>query len=265
VPTSAPRVYAYDNDSAAAVSHHDALSGLLDEFSTTRAGKLLNLAGTRCLDVAAGGGRFALWLAEQVGDAGQVIATDIKPSHIPAHPRLEVLQHDIVNDPMPGTFDFVHARFLLNHLPARDAVLRTLAGALKPGGVLLTTDFAPETPANFVAHAPSPGDADLLRRYHEAHMAVLTSHGNDRGWSRRATGAMIDVGLTEVESVVYGRSWRGGGHGCQLLLAGMAQTRDELVAVGLTEDELDRVGELLSDPRVVLHGHPAYATSGRRA
>src|SRR5690242_21172333 len=34
-----------------------------------------------------------------------------------------------------------HARLLLEHLPSRDDVLESLAGALRPGGWLLVEDF----------------------------------------------------------------------------------------------------------------------------
>jgi uncharacterized protein YbjT (DUF2867 family) len=39
-----------------------------------------------------------------------------------------------------GEFDFVHTRLVLIHVPERDAVLRRLADALRPGGVLLVEE-----------------------------------------------------------------------------------------------------------------------------
>jgi 2-polyprenyl-3-methyl-5-hydroxy-6-metoxy-1,4-benzoquinol methylase len=261
---AASQTYAFDNDSKTAVSHHSALSGLLDQFSAERTAGLLELNGARCLEVGAGGGVFARWLADQVGPTGEVVATDIKPSHIPEHPSLRVLQHDVVNDPIEGTFDFVHARLLLNHLPARRVVLHKLASVLRPGGVLLTEDFSPEDVSVFVAYAPSAEDTELLQRYHVTHQDVLSSHRNTRTWSRLALGAMIEEGLTQVETVVYGRTWHGGDAGCRLLAAGLEGTRTEFVAMGMTDAELDRVLELFTDPRVILRGHPLYSTSGRR-
>jgi 2-polyprenyl-3-methyl-5-hydroxy-6-metoxy-1,4-benzoquinol methylase len=263
--TSASLAYAFDNDSSHAGGHHDALTALLDGFTMARIAGLIDLTDKRCLEVAAGGGGVARWLAECVGDNGAVVATDIKPQHIPAHPRLTALQHDITTEALPGTFDVIHARLLLNHLPQRREVLRKLAGALNPGGVLLTEDFDPTRGPEIVAHAPDGESAALIARYQDVHLGALASHGNDRTWSRRAYSAMVAEGLTEVETVVHGRSWPGGSPGCRLLAAGLAQLRSELVAAGIAEDELDRTRELLDDPRVVLHGHPLYSTSGRRA
>jgi tRNA A58 N-methylase Trm61 len=38
--------------------------------------------GWRCAEVGAGGGSLALWLADRVGNTGQVIATDLDPGHL---------------------------------------------------------------------------------------------------------------------------------------------------------------------------------------
>lgn len=261
---TAPRVYAFDNDSGHAVAHHDALTQVLDGYTTQQVTELVDLDGARCLEVAAGGGGFALWLAERVGPNGSVLATDLKPGRIPSHPRLEIRQHDITSDPLDGGYDLVHARALLNHLPQRRAVLSRLAAAVRPGGVLLVEDFDPLPGPDIVAYAPTAEATALLAKYQDAHERVLNSHARDRNWSRSAFRAMTEEGLTEVDSVVFGRVWRGGGPGLQLLRAGLEQLADELIAAGLTVEELDQVRVLFSDPRVALHGHRLYSTSGRK-
>ncbi|HEY2668759.1 MAG TPA: class I SAM-dependent methyltransferase [Rugosimonospora sp.] len=259
------RTYAYDNDSAEATAHHEALASLLDPLTRWRITDLIRLTGARCLDVGAGAGSVAAWLADRVGPEGSVTATDTKPRLIPAHPRLHVLEHDITSSPPPGgEYDLVHARGLLNHLPQRRQVLQRLAEAVAPGGVLLTEDFWPTSPHETVAHATSEEDATLIRRFHLAHLRTLAEYGNDRGWSRRALLAFMEEGLTDVHSVAYGGTWRGGGAGCRLLIAGSEQLREQLSAAGLTGDELDHVHALLRDPSIVLHGHLLYSTSGRR-
>ena len=54
---------------------------------------------------------MAVWLAEQVGESGQVVATDIDVTYLKQLnlPNLEVRQHNILNDPLdalgPGSFD----------------------------------------------------------------------------------------------------------------------------------------------------------------
>ena len=47
---------------------------------------------------------MAVWLAEQVGESGEVVATDIDLTYLKQLnlPNLEVRQHNILNDPLDG-------------------------------------------------------------------------------------------------------------------------------------------------------------------
>ena len=261
---AAEQGYAYDNDSAQATAHHAALAELLDEHTRWRIEELIELPGKRCLEVAAGAGSIARWLAVRVGPDGHVLATDLKPQHISGGPGLTVRPHDITSGEPLGAFDLVHARLLLNHLPQRDAALRHLVGALKPGGVLLTEDFWPTPGEEIVARAPDPATAALLAVYQRAHSAVLTAHGNDRSWARRAHAEFHAAGLVDVGVRVHGSSWPGGGPGCRLLLAGIGQLRDQYFDFGLSEQDLAEVAAALLDPRLALNGYLVYQTSGRR-
>jgi SAM-dependent methyltransferase len=257
------RGYAFDNDTAQASAQHSALSDLLDAGTRQRIEALIELPGKRCLEVAAGGGSIAHWLADRVGPDGEVVATDLKPQHIAARAGLAVRTHDITSDEPIGRYDLVHARLLLNHLPQRETALRHMVDALQPGGVLLTEDLwhTPELP--LVAYGPEPA-ATLVNRYHALHLRVLFDHGNDRDWSRNALGAFHRAGLTGTEMRVYGSSWRGGSPGCRLLLAGTGQLRPEILALGMTEQELDGVAAGLRNPDLVLTGYLVYLTSGRK-
>ena len=261
-----PHPYAYDNESAGAPAYHQALASLLDPVTRARITGLIDLPGVHCLEVGAGAGSIAGWLADQVGPDGYVTATDTKPGLIPVHRRLSVLAHDITSPVRMGRdrHQLVHARLLLNHLPQRRQVLQRLADALAPGGVLLTEDFWPTPPNEIVARAPDPDDGALIRRFQLAHLEILSGYGNDHGWSRRALLAFLEEGLTDVHTVVQGATWRGGEPGCLLLAAEIEQLREQFLVTGLTAHELDRLGSLLCDPSVVLHGHLLYSTSGRR-
>ena len=54
---------------------------------------------------------------------------------------LDVRGHRVVTDELDHAgFDLVHARAVLEHLPARDDVLARLVAALRPGGWLLVED-----------------------------------------------------------------------------------------------------------------------------
>lgn len=92
-------------------------------------------AGWRCLEVGAGAGSIARWLSGTVGSGGEVLATDIDTRFLTglSESNLRVRCHDITADGLPAaSFDLVHCRLVLAHLPGREAVLRKLAAAL-PG------------------------------------------------------------------------------------------------------------------------------------
>src|SRR4051812_38250562 len=59
--------------------------------------------GWRCLEVGAGAGSIAAWLAARVAPDGDVLATDLSTRHLDglSAPNLEVRRHDILKDPLP--------------------------------------------------------------------------------------------------------------------------------------------------------------------
>src|ERR1043165_1338313 len=134
--------YAFDNSGTFAVDQHHALAETLDPFTSTRLAETGVTRGWHCLEVGAGGGSIARWLAGRVAPDGSVLATDIDPRHIPAAPGLEVRTHDITRDPLPpAAFDLIVARLVLRHVPDRAAVLHRLLAALRPGGWLQVEEF----------------------------------------------------------------------------------------------------------------------------
>lgn len=103
--------------------------------------------GWRCLEIGAGRGSMALWLAEQVGPSGAVVATDIDVTNLRRLeiPNLEVVKHNILDSPLeplePGSFDLVCVRFVLAHLSGRqEAALKRIVQCLRPGGWLIDED-----------------------------------------------------------------------------------------------------------------------------
>ena len=96
--------------------------------------------GWRCLDLGAGAGSVARWLADQVAPTGRVVAADIDTAFLleSGQPALEILQFDATTDDFPeGSFDLIHTRMVLAHLPDRLAVMERMVGWLRPGGWLL--------------------------------------------------------------------------------------------------------------------------------
>lgn len=72
--------YALDNSWSKAKRRLALLEFYLDPKTKRRALALGLAHGWRCLEVGAGGGSIALWLSDQVGMEGKVVATDINPT-----------------------------------------------------------------------------------------------------------------------------------------------------------------------------------------
>lgn len=128
---SAPaRGYLLDNARAEAGERFAWLAELFDGVTRGHFDRLGVRAGSRCWEVGAGGPGIPEALAAAVGPAGHVLATDIDPSWLKAGDGYEVRQHDVAADPPPepGTFDLVHARLVLVHVPDRARALATVGG-----------------------------------------------------------------------------------------------------------------------------------------
>jgi SAM-dependent methyltransferase len=120
----------------------DAAALAYDPMTTRRLRALGAGPGSRCLEVGAGTGTVARWLLEEAG-VEEVVALDRDTSALDAlaDPRLRVVNADVTDESLrPGSFDLVHARFVLMHLPQRRRLLARLAGWLRPGGWLVLGD-----------------------------------------------------------------------------------------------------------------------------
>jgi ubiquinone/menaquinone biosynthesis C-methylase UbiE len=93
--------------------------------------------GASRLEVGPGAGSVVRWMLEQVGDSGRVVAIDLDTrfiEHIRAH-TLEVRRADIVTaDLKRECFDFVHARYVVMHIPQYRKALDSIVRSLAPGG-----------------------------------------------------------------------------------------------------------------------------------
>jgi SAM-dependent methyltransferase len=118
---------------------------LLDTVSAPWTRRILRERGLnaswRCLEIGAGAGHLARWLARE---AEAVVATDIDTYFLEPD-GFEVRRHDILAGPVEGEFDLVVAKAVLVHLPDRERAFRHMAASLRPGGWIVVID--PSLPA----------------------------------------------------------------------------------------------------------------------
>jgi SAM-dependent methyltransferase len=190
--------YAYDHAWAMERVRLAGLEAALDPGTREYLTRLGAGPGKRCLEVGAGGGSVAFWLAGQVAPGGAVVATDLDTTFLKSkaagHPGLEVLRHDITAEELPTGFDLVHARWLVEWLPDKRLALRRMVSALRPGGVLLIEE--PDFVTIYGASEPP-----ALRRVVVAAMAYLESTCPvEVEYGRRVMADLDAVGLIDVRA-----------------------------------------------------------------
>ena len=263
-PGPARPAYTFDNDDPAAAERLALSSAVLDGFTISRLAPLGELTRRRCLELGAGNGSVAGWLADQTGPSGHVLATDINIRHIPADRGYGVMRHDLTRDPLPdGPWDLVHARLVLRHVPGRHEILRRLAGALAPGGALVIEEWDPFR-AGLVLAAPEAEAEELFYRFETAVEQLTAARAVDLEWPWQVHGAMAKAGLVEVDTVVHARSWPGGSAGARHYAATIRLLRPRLLEAGMDGAQLDRLSGYLHDPRMVVRGLLTVSTVGRR-
>lgn len=263
-PDPATPAYTFDNDDPAAAERLALSSAVLDGFTTSRLSSLGELTGRRCLELGAGNGSIAGWLADQAGPSGHVLATDINIRHIPTDRGYSVVRHDLTSDPFPdGSWDLIHARLVLRHVPGRHEILGRLAGALAPGGALVIEEWDAYR-AGLVLAAPEAEAEALFYRFETAVEQLTAARAVDLEWPWQVHGAMATAGLVEVDTVVHARSWAGGSAGGRHYAATIRLLRTGILEAGMTGEELDRLSGYLHDPRMVVRGLLTVSTIGRR-
>lgn len=255
--------YVFDNDCVHSRDQHRCLAEMLDPMTTARLAQTGVADGWHCLEVGAGGGSVATWLAERVAPSGRVLATDIKPSHIPARAGLEVAQHNIVRDPLPdAAFDLICARQVLRGLPERRAVLDRLIHALRPGGWLQLDEFdISYGPALLTQNARA---RQLYETFLAAKARLFEAVGADGAWGQHAAQAMHDAGLVNIDPAPHLQLWRAESAGVRLLIHHTFHLRDRFIKAGMTDQQLAEVRTLLADPTFRAASCVIYSVHGRR-
>ena len=200
--------YLLDNRAAEAGERFEAMAAIFDPTTFRHLGELGVAAGSRCWEVGAGGPSVARWLAARVGLAGRVLATDVDltwltPAARAAAASIEVRRHDVAKDPPPAeSFDVVHARLVLVHLPERERVLRTLVQALRPGGWLLIEDADPALQPLACIDATTPA-AERANRLRTGFRALLAQRGAELAFGRQLPRRLREAGLDAVAADAY--------------------------------------------------------------
>lgn len=153
------------------------LNALLNAASLQAAGLR---PGERVLDVGSGLGQLTRMMARRVGPAGRVVGVErdraqlrearTQAEHSGEGGLVEFRQGEAEELPLAddewGTFDVVHARFVLEHVTDPGAVVRVMTRAARPGGRILLEDDDHDV----LRLSPDlPGVIDLWRAYYRTY------------------------------------------------------------------------------------------------
>jgi SAM-dependent methyltransferase len=256
--------YTFDNADVEAAQRLQLLAETVDEHSRqVLAGTGIG-PGKRCLDIGPGAGTITTWLAERVGPTGHVTALDLDPRHVRGGPNIEVREGDVrVVELPPAHYDLVHARLVLMHLPDPDAVLLRLATALRPGGLLVVSDWD-TSHRDMILRVRTPAAATAFDAYQDALADQVVANGGDLAWARRVPVAMSAAGLVDLAAVAHNRLFAGGEAGCLLHASNTHQLRDVLLQRGMIDEQLEVVREAMHDPETFIYSYWMFTTVGRR-
>jgi len=225
-----------------------ALESKFDPVTTDVLARLGVDAGWRCLEIGAGAGSVARWLADRVGPTGHVLAVDLETGLLEsaAFPNLEVRQADILSEDVGGGFDLAHARLVVGHFPDKVAALRRMAATLRPGGWLVIEE------ADFVlceldGWASSQTVSDAVGETIGPLAKLWRAGGYDAYLGRRLVPLLQESGLREVR----GEARTVLGTNAELRLHGLNVERfaDSLLKSGsVSQGQIDHFLAVAADP-----------------
>ena len=214
--------------------------------------------GWRCLEVGAGRGSVAQWLTDQVGPSGHVTALDLDASLMEwlDAPNLEIVEGDVLEVDLPEeSFDLIHTRLVLMHIPERRRALERIFSWLRPGGWLVTE----ELDCMAALADPRADRVTLFQGYKEALATIDFECGRnllDEVSGAGLVDASADIRVDVIEGATPLSEWE------QLSVLALA---DEVLEAGtVTAEQIDDHVVQLTDPDYRGFGFSWVGVRGRR-
>jgi len=198
--SSTPTAYALVSDGAEwdrlDAQHNGIAKYLENKLSPVDMGK-----PRKILEIGSGSGAWAIQAAKAYPEA-DVLAVDMNP--LPARPLPSNVRFQDVNilEPFPfpaGSFDIVHIRFVLCHLPHGHTVLPRIIDLVAPGGWLLIDDI------DFLHAFEGLDTAPGVKRGFTGLIKSMESHDGDAHFGKglksalESSGAFSDVNVNKVD------------------------------------------------------------------
>jgi len=220
--------------------------------------------GWRGLEVGAGAGSIADWMADVTSPGGRIVAVDTNTRFLRGLMRsnLEIIETDIATANLAaGSFDVVHARFVLIHVPDPDALLKAMLRALKPGGYLVVEepDFSESRSLTGAPHLRA-----AFARVHRAVDAMFIARGLDPTFGAHLPEMAQVYGLRDISIDHDAAIVPGGSPMARMIGLSAWQLRAHYVATGLaTEADIEHYRAFTLDPHAWATYHGTVRVSAR--
>lgn len=217
-----------------------------------------------CLELGAGAGSIARWLARRVGT---LTAVDLNIAHIAdlaEQPGVTALAADIADfDFGVARYDLIHGRLVLTHIASRDDVVPRLVRALRPNGWLVLEEAGQPNKREPI-EAGFPGAIEFEAVW-DTFNDYYAPRGSDQRWGRQLITAFASLGLSDLHAHAYGPLFAGGSPEAKLLRISSAGPFAAMVAAGaITQSQFDGFNTMLANPQFYTHITPTYPTIGRK-
>src|SRR5262249_39739429 len=140
----------------------------------------------------------------------------------------------------PESFDLVHARFVLIHVPDWTDALAAMTRGLKPGGWLVLEE------PDFSRSRALAGPPELRGGFENVHRAIevmFRERGMDFAFGARLPALLREHGFEEISIDDDAPIVPGGSPQARMMAMSTCQLRDKYVATGLaTDGDVERYG-----------------------
>lgn len=168
-----------------------------DFYSQARLLSLGLAAGATCLEAGVGVGSMARWMKAQVGEGGSVVGLDLSDRYFALSDGvgLDLRLGDIRTLELPeASFDFIHARCFLMHVPGTEAILSRFLRWLKPGGWVVLCDW------DFSFHHRVTGSGAFYNEVVDEVVEVIASYGGNSKVGMELPYLLADAGFSDIDA-----------------------------------------------------------------
>jgi SAM-dependent methyltransferase len=261
--------YVFSNEGERGAHRLTALETACDPITRRHLDAIGIMPGWHCLEIGAGSGSMAAYMADRVGKQGSVLATDIDTRFLDglrqsASGNIEVRQHDITRDGLPErTFDLVHARHVFVHLPGATDCLARLTSAVKPGGWLFIEDFDPVV--DRAIPIVDQQSAQAFRSAMSCPWIAFRQRGAEQDWGRRLANTFQGLGLVDIGMQAHLQIVRGGSTFAAFYKLSLERVRRESIEAGWADDADFAVTlALFDDPAFMCFSAAMFSAIGRK-